>query len=98
MRNYLYLFAAILFSYGLMAPSNTSAESEREKLIDASQSGASPLFFNPAAPGPAFIQPGDFDNPKEFTLRNGLPNFLEKARAGKPVTVGYIGGSITQAL
>lgn len=31
-----------------------------------------------------------------FTARGGLPNFAAKANAGKPVTVVYFGGSITE--
>lgn len=31
----------------------------------------------------------------EVTPRKGIGNFLEKVRAGKPVTVAYLGGSIT---
>jgi len=31
----------------------------------------------------------------EFNPRGGLPNFLAKLKAGQPVKVGYLGGSIT---
>lgn len=34
---------------------------------------------------------------QELTLRNGLPNFIEKAQAGGEITVAYFGGSITAA-
>lgn len=34
---------------------------------------------------------------EEFHQRGGLPNFFRKLKSGKKVTVGYIGGSITQA-
>jgi|GEM_PF-508916 len=37
------------------------------------------------------------DTLAEFHLRNGLPNFLAKASEGRPLKVGYIGGSITRA-
>ncbi len=33
----------------------------------------------------------------DFNLRGGIPNFLAKIAAGKPVTVVYFGGSITEA-
>jgi len=32
---------------------------------------------------------------QEFYIRKGLPNFFSKATSGKPLRVGYIGGSIT---
>lgn len=32
----------------------------------------------------------------ESTIRGGMPNFFGKIKAGKPVTVAYIGGSITE--
>ncbi len=31
-------------------------------------------------------------------MRNGLPNYFHKLQSGKPVTIAYIGGSITQAV
>jgi len=34
---------------------------------------------------------------KEFKSRKGLPNFFAKVNAGKPVTIAYLGGSITAA-
>ena len=42
--------------------------------------------------------PDDFPscNSVPFTTRGGLPNFAAKANAGKPVTVVYFGGSITE--
>lgn len=33
---------------------------------------------------------------EEITLREGIPNVFAKAAAGRPLTVAYIGGSITQ--
>jgi hypothetical protein len=33
----------------------------------------------------------------EFHQRNGLPNFFKKTKSGRPITVAYIGGSITEA-
>jgi lysophospholipase L1-like esterase len=73
-------------------------DASREQLIAASQAGASPLFFDPAAGNTPVIQPAAFDNAKECTIRNGLPNFFHKAQTGKSVTIAYIGGSITQAV
>jgi hypothetical protein len=34
---------------------------------------------------------------KECRIRHGLPNFFEKLKAGKPVKIAYLGGSITEA-
>ncbi|MGC4100348.1 SGNH/GDSL hydrolase family protein [Ferruginibacter sp.] len=34
---------------------------------------------------------------KEFTPRGGLPNFFAKIKAGKPVKIAFLGGSITRA-
>lgn len=42
------------------------------------------------------ISPGDYSNGDECTVRSGLPHFFRKAAAGKPLTIGFIGGSITQ--
>ncbi len=35
--------------------------------------------------------------PEELRVRGGLPNFFSKAKAGAPVRVAYLGGSITAA-
>ena len=34
---------------------------------------------------------------KELSVRNGLPHFFAKVKAGKPVRVAFLGGSITRA-
>ncbi|NII27365.1 SGNH/GDSL hydrolase family protein [Pseudoflavitalea sp. X16] len=98
MRSYLCLLTAVLLSNLALAQNKSAEDTEREKLIAASQSGASPLFFDPAARDIPVIQPGDFNDLGEFVVRHGLPNFFHKAKAGKPVTIAYIGGSITQAI
>lgn len=64
-------------------------------LIAASQAGASPLFFQPGADVP-LVNTAGFSDSRECVLRNGLPGFFQKAAAGKPLIVGFIGGSITQ--
>lgn len=68
-----------------------------EDLIAASQTGASPLFFDPASYTAPFIQTHNFSHPEEFNVRGGLPNFFNKVKKGKAVTIGYLGGSITRA-
>lgn len=37
----------------------------------------------------------DVTKTEELRVRDGLPNFFQKLKAGEDVTVGYIGGSIT---
>lgn len=98
MRGYLFLLTAILVAGTSCAQSNKAADADRERLIAASQAGASPLFFDPAGENAPVLQPATFDNSRECTVRDGLPNFFFKAGKGKPVTIGYIGGSITQAI
>lgn len=89
--NLLLLFC--VFTTEAFSQANTS-----EQLIAASQAGSTPLFFDPAAGNTVVIQPPAFDNTKECTVRSGLPNFFNKVKAGKPVTIAYIGGSITQGV
>ncbi|MEI7421726.1 MAG: family 43 glycosylhydrolase [Prolixibacteraceae bacterium] len=72
-------------------------EDNHENLIAASQAGASPLFFDPANFASAVIQTQNFSDPNEFKVRDGLPNFFNKIKKGKDVTIGYLGGSITRA-
>lgn len=98
MPSCLYVFTFLLMAGTVVAQSKNAEDAAREKLIAASQSGAAPLFFDPAAADIPVIQPGDFNDPAAFAIRNGLPNFFYKAKAGRPVTIGYIGGSITQAI
>nr|WP_295865075.1 SGNH/GDSL hydrolase family protein [uncultured Chitinophaga sp.] len=71
-------------------------EAEELRLIAASQAGASPLYFNPADTTVPLVSTGDYRNVNECTVRGGLPHFFRKAAAGKPLTIGFIGGSITQ--
>ncbi|MGE7774921.1 SGNH/GDSL hydrolase family protein [Chitinophaga sp. NPDC101104] len=64
-------------------------------LIAASQAGASPLYFQ-VPPGTTLVSAGNFNDHRECIPRNGLPDFFAKAAAGKPLKIGFIGGSITQ--
>jgi len=68
-----------------------------ENLIAASQAGASPLFFEPVSYAAPVIQTHHFSHPDEFKVRDGLPNFFQKVKNRKAVTIGYLGGSITRA-
>ncbi|MBR4259400.1 MAG: SGNH/GDSL hydrolase family protein, partial [Kiritimatiellae bacterium] len=40
--------------------------------------------------------PGELAEAKEVNVRQGVGNFIAKLKAGKPVTVAYLGGSITE--
>jgi lysophospholipase L1-like esterase len=75
----------------------STAEKEIERMISASREGASPLYFNVNDGDIPMIKPGTFDYPKETVERQGLGNFFSKLNNKQPVTIGYIGGSITQA-
>lgn len=88
--------AAGLIIAALFMVQTMQAQTKEEQLIAASQAGASPLYFNVNAENIPLINKGDYNNPLECTVRNGLPNFFRKVRTGKPVTIGFIGGSITQ--
>lgn len=72
-------------------------ENNSEDLIAASQTGASPLFFNPSDYTPPVIETQHFSHPNEFMIRSGLPNFFNQLNKGNAVTIGYLGGSITRA-
>lgn len=78
------------------ASSQSREEAERARLIAASQAGASPLYFNPGDTSVPLVGTGGYTNSNECTVRGGLPHFFRKAAAGQPLTIGFIGGSITQ--
>ncbi|NML41082.1 SGNH/GDSL hydrolase family protein [Chitinophaga sp. G-6-1-13] len=78
------------------AYSQSREEAEERRLIAASQAGASPLYFNPGDTTVPLVSTGDYHNSNECTVRGGLPHFFRKAAAGQPLTIGFIGGSITQ--
>ncbi|WP_436489190.1 SGNH/GDSL hydrolase family protein [Chitinophaga sp. ARDCPP14] len=90
-----YFILVLCMGMSLEIAAQHKEEAERAKLIALSQAGASPLYFYPADTVP-LIAPGNFNNPAESTVRNGAPHFFQKVASGKPVTIGFIGGSITQ--
>ena len=49
-----------------------------------------------AAQGAVRMYPTSDVKAREVVLRDGIPNVLAKAAAGKPLTVAYLGGSITE--
>ena len=74
-----------------------NAQNNSNDLIAASQSGSSPLFFKPMEADISLVKLVDFSSEIETNVRRGIPNFFEKARTKRELTVAYIGGSITQA-
>lgn len=90
------LFLTLILTMGCFRTLGQS-DADRAK-IAASQAGASPLFFDPFAENIQAIEVSSFNDTRELMSRGGLPNFFAKVDAGKTVTVGFIGGSITQAL
>lgn len=72
-----------------------SDSSVSDSLIAASQGGASPLIFTIPSTDP-IITLHSFSDPKEYTVRGGLPNFMNKAKNNAPLKIAYLGGSITQ--
>ena len=91
-----YFILALCIGMSLKIAAQNKEDAERARLIAVSQAGASPLYFNPADSMVPLIAPGNFNNPEECTVRNGAPHFFKKVSSGKPVTIGFIGGSITQ--
>lgn len=57
----------------------------------------SPLLFNTSRNDIPAIKPGSDKINNLFTLRGGLSNFAEKVKAGTPVTIAFLGGSITES-
>lgn len=76
--------------------SGDQADERSKDIIAASQTGARPLFFDPGNRETATVDPGTFKDSLECIVRGGLPHFFKKAESGQPVTIGYIGGSITR--
>jgi lysophospholipase L1-like esterase len=68
-----------------------------QKLISSSQAGASPLFFDVKNANIPVIDLTNKQYPDEFFIRKGVPNFVNKAKGGDSVKIGFLGGSITKA-
>ncbi len=88
---------ALLMGNVLNANGQVNSEKETEHMIGASRGAASPLVFSVNNENIAVIDTGIFSNAKETLVRDGLGNFFSKLQQNRPVTIGYIGGSITQA-
>lgn len=86
--------STLITALWLTAAAPLLAQSNND-LIAASQGGASPLYFD-VSPAVPLVKAGDFNLGKECISRNGLPAFFTKAKAGKPLLIAFIGGSITQ--
>jgi len=96
-RTYCPLVLACATWLVIAGPVYSQERREQERLISASQAGALPAVFEVKNSRIPSISPVDFLHESEAIVRNGLPNFFDKLAAHKPVTVGYIGGSITRA-
>lgn len=95
MRLFLFFSMLIVFPFLNRAQNNHAKMSD--DIIAASQSLASPLFFDVAKSTIPIIHTENFAHQDEFKIREGLPNFFSKIKKGKSVTIGYLGGSITRA-
>lgn len=62
----------------------------------AALADASTLLFDTSRADIPSIELTDAAADKECAVRGGLPHFMAKIKAGEPVTVAFIGGSITQ--
>jgi lysophospholipase L1-like esterase len=93
----LFLFFAMLIVFPFLNRAQNNYVTTSEDIIMASQSGASPLFFDVAKVNIPIIHTENFTHREEFKVREGLPNFFNKLKNGKAVTIGYLGGSITRA-
>ena len=87
--------AADSLAAGFPAVAVVSQELSDAEKIASSQDGASPLVYTVGTDVPLVVT-GDFRDDRECAVRFGLPNFLAKLESGEPVTVAFIGGSITQ--
>jgi lysophospholipase L1-like esterase len=91
---------SLFFVLGLLLQSISSQQKtqETDSLIALSQTGSSPLFFTPFQYGLNAIKVANYSEPKETTVRNGLPNLVGKiALNTDTINIGFIGGSITRA-
>ncbi len=86
-----------LISALLMTSYSLSAAPTVSELIATSQSGSESIFFEMRSKEKFDVKVDGYSEPKEFTVRRGLPNFMRKCSQGKDVVIGYIGGSITKA-
>lgn len=93
----IFVLAGIHWAISTTCIAQNAINNEQENLIAASQTGASPLFFYPGDPALVSLDIPYFQNANEFSVRDGLPNFFNKIKSNKNVTVGYIGGSITRS-
>lgn len=93
----------ILMSIGIItcitnskAYCQSKTDTEMQKAIAASQTGAAPLFFKVDKDYTKLkLDTQSFDD--EFIARAGLNNFLYATKHQKNIKVGFIGGSITKA-
>lgn len=81
----------------LSALSNACAQTANDiRRIEASQGSASPLLFDTRRTDIPLIQPSGFSSDEECSIRGGMPQLQRKIKDKQPVTIAFIGGSITQ--
>ncbi len=93
-RIYSLITALVATAYSL---SSLTAAPTAAELIAASQSGSESIFFQIPSKEKFDVNVDGYANPKEYTVRRGVPNFIRKCNEGKDVVIGYIGGSITKS-
>jgi lysophospholipase L1-like esterase len=95
MRYVSIFIVALFFSLSLSAQAKISPT---DSLIALSQTGSMPLTFSPFQYGLNAITVANYLEPKETTVRNGLPNLFAKILLNTDtIKIGFIGGSITRA-
>ncbi len=85
MRKALYIFLVACSALGVYG-------------MDPDATAASPLVFETRQVSDIpVINPDSRTIEGEYEIRGGLPGFFSKVKRGEPVTVAFLGGSITQA-
>ncbi len=91
-------FVVLCFCLNMFSQQKNVVSDKTDSLIAQSQTGSMPLTFTPFQYGLNAITVAAYNEPKETTVRNGLPNLFSKiALDSGVVKIGYIGGSITRA-
>jgi hypothetical protein len=91
-----FIITLLLFGCSASKQNERSAQNFlKQESISASQAGSSPLFFDPGKQNEV-LYTSNFNDPREVNIRKGLPNFMDKLRKGKKLTIAFMGGSVTQ--
>jgi lysophospholipase L1-like esterase len=96
-EKYLFVVCLMFCLFANAQQPNSFFKKDVNTLIEASQAGAMPLFFEVQ---PKFVvkKIDAFESDKEFYLRDGLSNFFNKINQNNPtLNIAFLGGSITKA-